>query len=346
MALPASGLISISDINVELSLASNYASSLNDTALRTLAGVPSGTISFSNFHGKSSWPYTYNMGWIGGGAVDTVRRLNYSNETITSISITLVNNRQNQAGAHSTTHGYFMGGGLAGTTSLEIDGVVFSNETLHNPAATLSVARWIGWSNVSSLAKGYAGGGYAAYIDYATIDGIVFSNDSAFTASATLATARYNLASGCSDVKGYWLGGYKYNPAGYQTEIDGILFSNDTAVNPGATLATARAATGVNSETRLYACGGQNGTTYYTEIDGLQFSNETAINPSAVLSLARTAATGLSTREKGYLLAGNNGTTNYAEIDGILFSNESAINPSAALPETRTGAAGVSGIMR
>lgn len=41
-------------INIELGRAASATSSLNESALRTLAGVPSGAISLSNFYGKSN----------------------------------------------------------------------------------------------------------------------------------------------------------------------------------------------------------------------------------------------------------------------------------------------------
>jgi hypothetical protein len=54
MALQTTGPISFADINVELGVASTTTRSLNDTTSRTLAGVASGTISMSNFYGKSA----------------------------------------------------------------------------------------------------------------------------------------------------------------------------------------------------------------------------------------------------------------------------------------------------
>lgn len=54
MTLPASGSISLSQVNVELGLPANAQISLTDAAVRTLAGVPSGPISLSNLYGKSS----------------------------------------------------------------------------------------------------------------------------------------------------------------------------------------------------------------------------------------------------------------------------------------------------
>jgi hypothetical protein len=64
MTLAASGIMSIGgsdptrSINLELGRAAGATSSMGESALRTLAGVPSGAISMSNFYGKSSVSYT------------------------------------------------------------------------------------------------------------------------------------------------------------------------------------------------------------------------------------------------------------------------------------------------
>ena len=54
MTLPVSGPISFNAINVELGVAGTTTANINQTSYRTLAGVPSGTISLSNFYGKSN----------------------------------------------------------------------------------------------------------------------------------------------------------------------------------------------------------------------------------------------------------------------------------------------------
>lgn len=68
MALPSSGAITASMINVELGRAANAPFSLNDTQVRALADKPTGTIKFSDFWGKSNaasllfTPTFYNHG--------------------------------------------------------------------------------------------------------------------------------------------------------------------------------------------------------------------------------------------------------------------------------------------
>lgn len=54
MALPESGAISLSQVNVELGNASNAVISMGDADVRALFGVASGAISMSNGYGKSS----------------------------------------------------------------------------------------------------------------------------------------------------------------------------------------------------------------------------------------------------------------------------------------------------
>ena len=49
-----SGQISLNDVNVELGVAGTTTISMNQTNVRTLAGVPSGQISMSNLQGKSN----------------------------------------------------------------------------------------------------------------------------------------------------------------------------------------------------------------------------------------------------------------------------------------------------
>lgn len=56
MTLPSTGPISLANVNVELGLSSTTNISLNQTNVRTLAGISSGTISLNSLRGKSNAP--------------------------------------------------------------------------------------------------------------------------------------------------------------------------------------------------------------------------------------------------------------------------------------------------
>ena len=74
MTLPASGPISLSQVNVELELSATATISLNQANVRRLAGVPSGQISMQDLRGKSndvSVQYLVVAGGGGGGNNDS-----------------------------------------------------------------------------------------------------------------------------------------------------------------------------------------------------------------------------------------------------------------------------------
>jgi len=83
MALNSSGPLSFGgattgqSINLELGVSATALASINSTAFRTLAGVPSGAISVSNFYGKSN--ATYFMSFLGSfkGVTSTVNSTGY-----------------------------------------------------------------------------------------------------------------------------------------------------------------------------------------------------------------------------------------------------------------------------
>lgn len=69
MALPSTGPISLANVNVELGFSSTATISLNQTSVRTLAGVASGAISMSDLRGKSNVTFSPDGGTSAGTAV-------------------------------------------------------------------------------------------------------------------------------------------------------------------------------------------------------------------------------------------------------------------------------------
>ncbi len=114
MTLPVSGPISLNAVNVELQLSGTTTISLNQSNVRTLAGVPSGAISMSNLYGKA---YTVpgNSGILTSGTSFTLP----STSGLT-IKILVIGGGGGGGGGSGRTSfsGFFTGGGGGGAGAI------------------------------------------------------------------------------------------------------------------------------------------------------------------------------------------------------------------------------------
>jgi len=300
-----------------------------------------------------------SYGYFGGGyvgppiddSVDTIYRIDFSNETVTA-STQLVEENYRQAAVSggasqrikgSRTYGYFGGGGFPSALNT-IERIDFSNETISSPDNNLSQARY-SLEGTSSSSYGYFGGGRntelsPSYLD--TIDRIDFSNETISAPTNNLPQARISLAAVSSSSYGYFGGGSA--PSRVAT-IDRIDFSNETTSAPSNNLPLARTSlAAVSSSSYGYFGGGQAPTespSRVNTIDRIDFSNETTSPVTATLSQGKNGLAAVSSSSYGYF-AGGFAPPYLDTVDRIDFSNETITTPSNNLPEAKTNLAAVS----
>lgn len=176
MALNSSGPISLGgstsgqSINLELGRSASATTSLNETAVRGLAGISSGTISLSNFYGKSSRiSDNFSYGGYNGADPVIVEKFNDITETQTNAGFTMAASQYLHVPLTSPTKGIgFKGwptntGGGAQGKSDEIQGVNYSTTTLYNPALTHPKGNK-GWASSASTI-GYYAASYSDNVD-------------------------------------------------------------------------------------------------------------------------------------------------------------------------------------
>jgi hypothetical protein len=173
MTLPASGVISINSINVELGVSGTTNASLGQSSFRTLAGIASGAISMSNFYGKAN-EFTFyissnqtnanlrtlavNSGWNQSSKVNAIINSGIFVYATSTGSYALTINGSFPGGVTLTNNGTIQGqGGNGGYGSTTVSGLSAGAGAGAGPALSVSVGVTI--TNNNRIAGGGGGGG-------------------------------------------------------------------------------------------------------------------------------------------------------------------------------------------
>ena len=176
MALPASGVISLNAVNVELGLSGTTTISMNQASLRTLFGVGSGGVSMSNGYGKAN-EFTLtisanqtnanlatlatNAGWDGSTKLNAIINSGiYISSNSTGVPALTINGSF-PGGVELINNGYIVGrggNGGAGTGSTST-GSPSGGSAGSSGGLALSVSSAISINNASGTIGGGGGGG-------------------------------------------------------------------------------------------------------------------------------------------------------------------------------------------
>lgn len=191
MTLPASGPISFSQVSVELNQSSTSTRSLNDSIVRTLFGVPSGTISMSQGYGKSNqFSFTIssnqtnanlrtlaiNAGWNQSAKlIATINSGVYISSNATNTPALTVNGSFPN-GVELVNNGFIVGMGGSGGTGRSSDGAgnPFGGSSGASGGGALSVSSGITVQNNGTIGGGGGGGGGGGtgyYVFYSVYSG-------------------------------------------------------------------------------------------------------------------------------------------------------------------------------
>ena len=225
----------------------------NDSASASVRG-PLSNVGRDDINGSVTG--NSNYGWIGGGSpgipgLSSVERIDFSNDSLTSIRGPLSSARRRLTATGNSNYGWYGGGVIGPFPFVEIslvDRINFSNDlATSSPRGLLSQARYQ-FTATGNSNYGWFGGGFAPAAT-ATIDRIDFSNDTGTAVSrGSLSAARGYLAATGNSNYG-WFGGGGPSPLPVAT-VDRIDFSNDSSTaSVRGPLSLARNAPGATSNT-------------------------------------------------------------------------------------------------
>jgi hypothetical protein len=280
-------------------------------------------------------------GYFGGGltpfVINTIIRLDFSNETVSFPGKNLPTLRGYLATTSSNYYGYF-GGGFAPPFINTISRLDFSTENVSNPGRNLPTSRAY-LAATSSSSYGYFGGGSTPTI-INTITRLDFSNETIIDPGKNLPGSRERLAATSSSSYGYFGGGSTGTAINTISRLD---FSNETTSDPGKNLSVAKFSLAATSSSSYGYFGGGYAPplVFYNTITRIDFFNETVSDPGKNLPTVRSNLAATSSAFYGYF-GGGFIPPYICTITRLDFSNETTSDPGKNLPTVRADSATVS----
>jgi hypothetical protein len=254
--------------------------------------------------------------YYGGGNAGSYNRIYdlifSAKETSSLLSATLVTGRVALGTVNSTTRGYWVGGYLPASNlpSSEIDGIIFSSDTITNPAAALSTALFRDTATVCSSTKGYVCGGTNNTITPNTrklVNYLTYSSETITNLGDALSASSQGGAGVNSTTIGYsalgWVGSSDplTSAPNASPRIEKVTFATDTIAAFGSNLSVGRMSlSAFNNAQKGVFTGGEtqflSGST--TTVEKLVFATET-LSVVSTASLFRQYTTG--TQSGGFL---------------------------------------------
>lgn len=184
--------------------------------------------------------------WMGGFGSDDpavsqsqIDGLVFATDASNNPAATLVTAALDLAGTSSSTRGYAFGGY---STSTEIQGIQFSDESAVNPSASLTGTSRFSMNGSTDGIKGFLLGGAAGGAGpYADVSSFRYSDETVIDVTANLPSARLGAGSCDSASKGYVGGGFSnFGLTAVMNSVDSITFANEATATESATLAVSR----------------------------------------------------------------------------------------------------------
>jgi hypothetical protein len=282
-----------------------------------------------------------NYGWFGGGnrSVNSVDRIDFSNDSATAQSRGVLSTNQSDLAATGNSNYGWFGGGISLS---KVDRIDFSNDSATaSSRGPLSSARYGLAATANSNYGWFGGGGPSFPAVQSRVDRIDFSNDSSTTSPrGPLSQAKIILAATGNSNYG-WFGGGR-TPTNIST-VDRIDFSNDSVqASPRGPLTIARGNTAATGNSN-YGWFGSSSTA--STVDRIDFSNDsTTASLRGSLTAIRYVSAATGNSNYGWFGGGQPGPL--ASVDRIDFSNDSVqASPRGSLSGTRQYHAATSGVL-